>query len=227
MRDKIESGITLLLVLAALAVATSSVKAAFFPRDSATLRAPTFVPRWQDAMPLARRLGGDSSAVIKIVTFVDFECPGCAAFHQVLSELLAKRSDIEAMYVHYPLSYHRFALPAARAAECAALEGRFAPWAATVFAQRDSLGLKSWGRLARDAGVVDTARLASCASDSLTFPFVAQGQALGNEMGIDATPAVIVNGWKLPGTPTVAVMDSVLAALADGPPDGRRGWRIW
>ena len=58
--------------------------------------------------------------------------------------------------MHYPLPTHRFAEPAALAAECAGEQGRFAEFVGAVYAGQDSLGLKPWWEYARIATVQDS-----------------------------------------------------------------------
>ena len=164
-------------------------------------------------MDLGRPVGGKPDAPFKIVAFVDFECPGCGMFHRVLEEVLRERNDVEAIYVHYPLSYHKFALPAARGAECAAEFGHFGSWASALFAKQDSLGIKSWGGYAMDAGIADTTRIVKCATESGVLTSMSQALELAERIDLDATPTILVNGWRLPGTPTKVEIDSVLLAL--------------
>lgn len=56
----------------------------------------------------------------------------------------------------------RFALPAARGSECAANPGRFAEYVTAVFRKQDSLGLRTWGAFAEDAGVPDARASDEC-----------------------------------------------------------------
>lgn len=227
MRSKLETSLTVVLVLAAVAVASSAVRNAFFAGPADTRKKPVYVDRWREALPLGRYVGGQAGAPTKIVAFVDFECPGCAVFHQVLERVVAERRDVEALYVHYPLDYHRFALPAARAGECAADLGSFDVWASAVFRKRDSIGLKSWGSFAQEAGILDTARIAACAGSAASVAAIDRGMAFAGEIRLDATPTVIVNGWRLPGTPTKPQLDSVLVALASGERNPSLLSRLW
>jgi hypothetical protein len=64
--------------------------------------------------------------------------------------------DVGLFFVHFPLPMHRFARPAARATECAGLQGKFGQMVDAVYNKQDSLGLKSWSDYGRDAGVADT-----------------------------------------------------------------------
>lgn len=69
--------------------------------------------------------GAESPKVI-IVEFSDFECPACAGFTPFLEQILADYpQDLAVEYRHFPLTMHPTADEAARAAEAAALQGKF------------------------------------------------------------------------------------------------------
>ena len=58
---------------------------------------------------------GLAGAPIQIVEFADFECPVCGRFESVLRSVKKRYGDsLSITFVHYPLSYHRFAISAAR-----------------------------------------------------------------------------------------------------------------
>jgi protein-disulfide isomerase len=171
------------------------------------------VSDWPEAMKLSRFAGGNPHAPVTIIAAIDFECPACAAFHQTLQEVLAaRRNDVQVRYMHWPLPYHRFALPAARAAECAAADGKFPAWADLMYKKRDSLGIESWGRFAAEAGIVDTARIARCATSPDPVAAIQAGTAFAKRAGGQGTPTVIISGWRFSSPPTRATLDSLLDA---------------
>lgn len=209
--ERITTGI---LALAAVAVAASAVKSSFVSRAEARALAPDYVESWKKALPLAHAIGGDSLAPITLVTAVDFECPSCALFHQTVNAVVTARpSVVRAVYVAFPISYHRFAMPAARAAECAARVGRFAEWAEAVFSHRDSLGIKSWGQFAASAGIADTTMIRRCANDARPVPLIDAAMEFSKSIGVDATPTVLVNGWRFHQPPSRASLDSAIDAV--------------
>lgn len=160
---------------------------------------------------------GDSAAAATIVEFADLECPACRAFHMTLEEVLKKHpNDLSLVYVAYPLPMHRFALGAARAAECAHRYGRFREWVDVVYDKQDSLGLKSWGSYAKEAGLPDTVAISKCATDPTPVGRIQAGLALGNKIRITGTPTVIVNGWRFHYTPNGHELTNVIEAIAEG-----------
>src|SRR5687768_1017526 len=129
MKDSFERVLSILVSVAGLAVAVALVHREFFadsPVRQSEARAPEFVPNWRDALGVARVIG-PSTARIQIVEFADLECPFCKHFNKALKQArLIYPNDVAVAFVHLPLSIHRFARPAARAAECALVQGRFA-----------------------------------------------------------------------------------------------------
>ena len=111
---------------------------------------------------------------------------------------------------------HRFAAPAARAAECAHEAGRLLPWIRTVYAQQDSLGLKTWGALAADAGLPDTALIGKCAMDLSRNGPIDAGTSMGDSAGVGFTPTIVVNGRRLSEVPSAVelrkIVDSTISA---------------
>jgi protein-disulfide isomerase len=161
---------------------------------------------------------GSAEAPIQIVELADFECPACAAFYGVLKRTKARYGDSLAVtYVHFPLNYHRFAKPAAFAAECAKQQGRFERMHDLLFELQDSLGLKPFASFASDAGVEDSTSFAACmAEPDKLIPKIEAGLALGERVGLAGTPTVIVNGWKLPLVPNADELERAInRALKD------------
>ena len=217
MNNVFERALTLVTVLAAVTVAVSAVHNEFGAREQRSAARPDYIKSWHDAVRIGHAVGGDSTAPVTVVAVVDLQCPVCAGFHRTLQQLIRKhRGAVRVVYVSYPLSYHPFALPAARGAECAAQQGRFGEWTDIVFAQRDSLGLKDWQRYARGAGVADLSRFSRCMQDTTQQPLIAAGQVFGDKIHVEGTPTVIINGWRYHRTPSLATLDSAVAVLRRG-----------
>jgi protein-disulfide isomerase len=153
---------------------------------------------------------------VKVVEFADLECPGCRAFYTRTRELPPSiRSRFALIFIHFPLSMHRFAMPAARAAECARVEDKFASMVDVLFKKQDSLGLKSWGSYATEAGVRDTTAFARCVTNSSSLRIVDAGLASGKNIGVRATPTVIINGWRF-SSPPYDSLAALVTRFADG-----------
>src|SRR5262249_27765533 len=145
----LEKILTTVLTIAALVIAGAFAHREFFssPSYGTPSTIPTFQKDWESALNVGHSTGGPGR--VQVVEFADLECPVCSTAHASLfsdtSEVARKyRSKISYTFVHFPLSIHRFARPAARAAECARTSGRFFEFVSAVFAKQDSMGLRTW-----------------------------------------------------------------------------------
>ena len=215
------------MVLAAVVVAVATIRREFYASRPPVAAAdnnqpPTFVEGWQGFAANGVLLG-NSAAPIRLIEFADLECPFCAKFHAralQLKKLYPGR--VAVVFVHFPLSVHRFARPAARAAECAGEQGRFEAFIGGVFEKRDSLGLKTWQSFASDAKVGDTVRFARCASASGALRRVDSGVQLGTRLSVTATPTVIINGWRFAHPPYDSLPEIVARLTAGDRLDSRK-----
>ena len=180
-------------------------------------RPPHFVSTWR-SLETAGTTMGQPSAPIKIIEFSDLECPYCRRFHEEALPLIRQEfgSRVAVVFVHFPLPMHRFARPAARAAECARVQGRFAEFVAAIFHTQDSLGLKSWSDYARDAGVRDTATFLECARATRPVAAIDAGSAAGMRLGVHGTPAIMINGWLYDAPPNDTSLSRAIHTLLEG-----------
>jgi len=150
-----------------------------------------------------------------VIEFTDFECSFCARYHGRLVELGVEYGDaIELIYIHAPLPQHRFAVPAARAAECALAQGRFAEMQVSLYAKQDSFGLRSWDKYAADANVASLASFSSCVADTTPLPRIDEGSAHFARLRLPGTPTFLVNGHRLTGGGPDSLRSLIDAELA-------------
>ncbi|HEX6630758.1 MAG TPA: thioredoxin domain-containing protein, partial [Gemmatimonadaceae bacterium] len=174
------------------------------------------ISSWEEAFTAGTRVG-DEAAAVTIVVLSDLECPACRAFESTLHEVLGDHdADVSTVYVPFPLPMHRFALGAARGAECANAVGKFREWLSVVYQGQDSLGLKSWGAYAASAGIADTAAISRCAADPAPVPRIEAGREFAQRIGATGTPTILVNGWRLPAPPTAGELHRVVDAFKRG-----------
>ena len=214
MTSAIERAATLLVALAAITIAGVAVRREYFREDgrigSTRPTSPILLENWRRVLRLDRN--SDSSAV-SVVVVSDLECPFCRKFHLSLRDVLRRtKVPVTFEFVHFPLPQHRFALPAARAAECARDVGKFDSFVDLVFELQDSLGLKSWGAYARDAGISDTLRIVRCANETSVPARIAEGIGVAKEVNIVGTPTVFVDGWRYP-VPPYDSLEQVISAV--------------
>lgn len=205
------------LVVCAVAVTTAVLYRQFVtPLDVNQIERPTFVASWHKVFATGRHVGA-TAARVQIIEFSDFECPYCAQFHKTLLVVRSRfPQQIGVAYLHYPLPGHRFAVPAARAAECAAAQGLYEAMRDQLFANQDDFGLKPWKDFAAAAGVPDLMAFASCVRSTDAIPAVEQGKALGKELSVKGTPTIVINGWKLGRPPNVSELENMVRLILAG-----------
>lgn len=227
--ERIDRVLSIFLTVAAVVIAGVLVRREFFARDSGPLQIstePEFTSNWKSLLSQGHLIGR-SDALMHIVEFSDLECPFCARFHVSFNFLREKYGDDVALtFIHYPLSYHKFAMPAARASECASKQDRFAQFIDLVFRHQDSLGQIEWAAYAERAGVPDAGAFARCLEDTTSLPRITAGLQLAEKLRIQGTPTVLVNGWKYPVPPTQAQLIEMVDSLRVGAnPFGKRSSR--
>jgi protein-disulfide isomerase len=218
-RITFDSVATTTLVVCALVVTVLLVRREFFAPAQTPAQAeqrPAFIKEWRANLVKGIRMGS-GQAPVQIMEFADFECPFCASFHKD-ARALRQRYPVQValIFVHFPLPMHRFAEPAARAAECAGDQGRFEAMYDLLFEQQDKFGLKPWSEFATEAGVADATAFDACIKRTDPIPHVADGKALGNQLDVQGTPTVVINGWKLGRPLTLDEMDHMVKLILVG-----------
>jgi len=183
----------------------------FFPSpNTRAIEVPTLDSKWQNCARVGTRIGRPDASV-SILVFSDLECPFCRRLHQAVDSMIREDSaGLSMTLVHSPISGHRFALPTARAAECAREQGKFAQMLSVLFTSQDSLGLLGWGTLANRAGVPDTSQLVGCQRSDRKLAAIEKGQSATVEAKVSGTPTVIINGWRFATPPSTDTIGAIV-----------------
>lgn len=216
--------LNVLLTGAALVIAATVV----FRQVRGQNRSPVALPAadgvakvkdWPDVLRTSRA-GADSAAPVAVVVFTDFECPACRRFHGTLHRLRAEMRDtFTVRYIHFPLDQHEHAPAAAALFECTRHDLNIHALADTLYASQDSLGAIPWDVLARRVRPdVQRARIEACMRDTAVTAQLRSHMELGAQIGVAYTPTVLVNGWKLSGTPGTVAMARYIRAAAQSLP---------
>jgi predicted DsbA family dithiol-disulfide isomerase len=157
---------------------------------------PTYVSGWE-GLTGNGMTAGSLAAPIQVIEFIDLQCPACRAFNLTI-EKIRKRfgGELAITYINMPMPYHPHAMAAARAAVCAADQGKVATFVNEVYRHADRLGQQAWGDYAVAAGVPDSVEFDQCIKDTSEVALVAAGLRLSDSLGITGTPTLIINGWK-------------------------------
>jgi len=168
--------------------------------------APTLTVRPDDPVR------GSPNARVTVAVFSDFQCPYCARVKPTLDQVMAAYGDkVRIVWKHKPLSMHPNAMPAAEAAEAAREQGKFWPMHDKLFAGQQELSAAAYERWAGELGL-DLARFRAALASGKGRARVVEDDALSTGLGVTGTPALFVNGERVPGG---AVPFEVLKAVID------------
>jgi protein-disulfide isomerase len=155
-----------------------------------------YVADWENYL-IGGHARGPENAALTILEFGDYECPFCTRFAATSQRILAAYPEqVRLVYRHWPLPNHRFAYPAARAAECAGEQDRFWEYHDLLYENADSLGLVPFTDLAVRAGVPDVSKYEQCTRRSTPVPAIEAGIRDAAAAGGSGTPTIIVNGVR-------------------------------
>lgn len=209
---------SIVVAVAALVVAAAALTRK--PAGGAATAVPELtaerVDRWDEIVSAATVLSrrGD----LLVVQFGDFQCPFCRRFAQAVQSLPdSSKSRISEAIVNFPLSNHPFAMPAAIELECAATRGAAAAVHDRLFDAQDSLS-RFGPRVVLEAGAIATGdQHLACLESPSAARRVEASVALGNALGVNMTPTVIIGGWRLSRPPNPVELDSIITAIASDP----------
>lgn len=161
---------------------------------------------------------GDPAAPVVIVDFSDFGCPYCGVHSRETLPAL-EREFIATGKVFYKYVPVVMGFPngdvGARAAACAAEQGRFWPMHDRLYAtQSEWRPSRAPGPLFARAAValgLDARRFAACSAAPRAGDASARATALATQLGVRATPTFVVNGRPIEGALPLAQFRQVLA----------------
>ena len=157
---------------------------------------------------------GNAAAPLAIIEYADFECPFCRRFHRdtypQIGDAYVKTGKVRYFYRDLPLPFHQSALPAARAARCAAEQGKFWQMHDSLFAQDDSLTVSEIHRRAEQLGI-DATKLDACVASDRSAGVIQQSMNDAAKMRIGGTPTFLI-GTIAPNGNVVSVKATVMGA---------------
>ncbi len=138
---------------------------------------------------------GAPNASVVIVEWADFECPFCARSAPVLDEIVERYpSDAKLVFKNYPLSIHKHAEKAARAAVAAGRQEKFWEMHRALFARHpkplDPQGIEEAAKVAK----LDLRRFRDELDSEPVADAVAKDRKQGDALKLEGTPLIYVNG---------------------------------
>jgi protein-disulfide isomerase len=140
---------------------------------------------------------GPADAKVTIVEFSDFQCPFCSRAATAVHDLKAKYGDkVHFVFRQFPLSFHQNAHLSAEAALAANAQGKFWEFHDKLFANQQKLDRESLEGYAKELGL-NVADFKKALDDKKFTSTVDSEQKLGEEVAVDGTPTMFLNGKRV------------------------------
>jgi protein-disulfide isomerase len=163
----------------------------------------------QELIAKAQGIEMGAPAPAKLLVFSDFMCPACQSFAgQIEPQLKAEFIDkgrLQLVFYDFPLGgSHVHSFLAARAARCAGDQNKFWEYHNTLFGALSSWATSSSPPVdqfidyAGNVGI-NKGQFSSCLKSDKYQDVVSASRMLGDQLGVGATPTLILNGKRVRG----------------------------
>jgi len=150
---------------------------------------------------------GDKDAPITIIEFSDYECPFCKrSYDNVFSKLeeeYISKGKVRVVFRDFPLGFHKKAIPAAIAANCAGEQGKYWEVHNFLFENPDKLDTASVINSTAELGL-DKAKFEACIKDKSKEKEITKDLEDGQKYGVRGTPSYFIGktteGDEITGT---------------------------
>jgi protein-disulfide isomerase len=146
---------------------------------------------------------GNGQNGILLVEYGDYQCPYCQQYYPIVKQVVAKYNDrIKFQFVNFPIvSLHQNAFAAARAAEAAALQGKFWEMHDLLYENQSqwaesSNPMQFFQQYAQQLGL-NTDQFKKDYSSNKVNNAINADKAAGDKLGIEGTPTFYLNGKKI------------------------------
>ena len=141
---------------------------------------------------------GNADAPITIVEFLDFQCPFCSRFHTPMMEAVkAYPKKVKYILKNFPLSFHQYAKPAAKAAFAAREQGKYWEMAQALLLNGRELSEEKIQEVAKQLKLdMKKFKKDYRGSDAKWEGFIQKDIQLGTKVGVRGTPTFYINGRK-------------------------------
>jgi protein-disulfide isomerase len=151
------------------------------------------------------RAKGNPQARVKIVEFIDFQCPACAYGMKYLKTFVDQHpNDVYLQVRYFPLTnMHHHAMISALYSECAARQGKFWALEDLMMPQQGQ-----WAQLISPEPVfkamasqvgMDILKLNACLASDDARKVINDEKSLGQSLGIISTPTYFINNKMVVG----------------------------
>jgi protein-disulfide isomerase len=148
---------------------------------------------------------GASAKQFELVEFADFQCPHCKEAEPIAQKLMQDYPQAHFTFESFPLvNIHPQAYKAAASGACVFQQGgndAFFKYADSVFAAQNDLNGQGADQALRNAVTAagqDPDKVSACADSAAGKSAVDASMKLGNELGVDQTPLLFIDGRAVP-----------------------------
>jgi protein-disulfide isomerase len=142
---------------------------------------------------------GNPNAPVTIVEFADFQCPHCGEQAPHLDKFVdSRKQDVRFVFKFYVLGKFPNSENAARAAIAAGKQGKFWEMHHKIFANQQRLDQQGLDQMAKELNL-DVTRLHADMQLPETQAKIAQDHKLGEDLKIEGTPSIFINGRQYDG----------------------------
>lgn len=152
---------------------------------------------------------GPENAPAKLLIFSDFMCPYCGSFAAQIEPQLKRefvdKGKLQMVFYDFPLGgSHMHSFLAARAARCAGEQNKFWEYHDNLFGKLSDWGVSQsppvdqFVGYAGDLGM-DKGAFGECVKSDKYQDVVSASRLLGDQLGVNATPTLILNGKRVRG----------------------------
>jgi protein-disulfide isomerase len=138
---------------------------------------------------------GEAGASLAIIEYADFECPFCRRFEHdtfpQIQDAYIGTGKVKYFYRDLPLPFHQHSMPAARAARCAAEQGKLWEMHDSLFSDPASLNTDDMDARAAKLGI-DTTKLDACMASERFADVIQRSMNEASGMQISGTPTFVI-----------------------------------
>lgn len=150
---------------------------------------------------------GNENAMVTVVEYADFTCGFCRQASPTVNNLISQyKKDVKFVFKHLPLSSS--SEPLSRAAYCAGKQGKFWEYHDSLFASRNFTPATLTEFAVQHK--LDTKQFSACQSSPDSLQAVRREATEAKRLGIDGTPAFIINGKLITGAPSLEEFKTII-----------------
>jgi protein-disulfide isomerase len=140
---------------------------------------------------------GKKEAKVTITEFSDFQCPYCSRVQPTLREVLkAYPEDVKLVYKDFPLSFHKQAKNASKAARAAGEQGKYWEMHDLLFQNYNSLSDDKYKEFATKLNL-DVNQFMTDFNSNKYDKQIQEDINLGRRVGVTGTPTLFINGKRM------------------------------